>query len=156
MHPCALFRLTHLAPGALLPRRPGAQSGSASLYERYQPGYDRLLGEELPDTSDPADGRFWKAGVAQGVTTNPYRKRLALSGAPRGLGADGGWRVYAGGGWVGGYPRSGSRSSSWGGQMAVLRTLCPPTAICRCIACRFKCATFCLAGSQTMPLALPL
>ena len=49
-------------------------------YERYQVGYDRVLNEELPDTSDPADGRFWKAGVAQGVTTNPYQKRLAISG----------------------------------------------------------------------------
>lgn len=39
-----------------------------------------MLNEELPDVSDPADGRFWKAGVAQGMTTDPYEKRLAISG----------------------------------------------------------------------------
>jgi len=49
-------------------------------YERYQPSYQRIINEELPDTADPPDGRFWKAGVAQGVTTNPYEKRLAISG----------------------------------------------------------------------------
>jgi hypothetical protein len=36
--------------------------------------------EEIPDTAAPPDGRFWAAGVAQGVTTNPYEKRMALSG----------------------------------------------------------------------------
>lgn len=49
-------------------------------YERYQPSFERVLNEELPDVSDPADGRFWKAGVAQGLTTNPYEKRLVISG----------------------------------------------------------------------------
>ncbi|GAB4821903.1 hypothetical protein N2152v2_008949 [Parachlorella kessleri] len=60
--------------------KPAQKTDARSMYERYQVGYDRVLNEELPDTSDPADGRFWKAGVAQGVTTNPYQKRLAISG----------------------------------------------------------------------------
>ena len=50
------------------------------MYERYQPDYQRVTNEEIPDTSDPPDGRFWKAGVAQGMSTNPYEKRLAVSG----------------------------------------------------------------------------
>lgn len=50
------------------------------MYGRYQASYERLRREELPDTSDPADGRFWKAGVAQGVSTDPYHKWLAMSG----------------------------------------------------------------------------
>ena len=60
-----------------LPRLPCLQ------YERYQPGYGRVVNDELPDVSDPADGRFWKAGVAQGLTTHPYEKRLVVSGALR-------------------------------------------------------------------------
>lgn len=48
-------------------------------YERYQPSYERILNDELCDISDPADGRFWKAGLAQGVSTNPYEKRLVIS-----------------------------------------------------------------------------
>ena len=50
------------------------------MYERYQPAYQRVANEELPDTSDPPDGRFWKSGIAQGISTNPYEKRLAISG----------------------------------------------------------------------------
>jgi hypothetical protein len=42
-----------------------------------------VLNGELPDVSDPPDGRYWKAGVAQGVTTNPYEKRLVISGGRR-------------------------------------------------------------------------
>jgi len=49
-------------------------------YERYQPSYQRIINDEIPDTADPPDGRFWKAGIAQGVPTNPYEKRLAISG----------------------------------------------------------------------------
>ena len=49
-------------------------------YERYQPSFQRVANEELPDVSDPADGRFWAAGVAQGLTTNPYEQRLVVSG----------------------------------------------------------------------------
>lgn len=49
-------------------------------YDRYQPLYQRIVNDEIPDTAAPPDGRFWKAGVAQGVTTNPYERRMALSG----------------------------------------------------------------------------
>jgi len=49
-------------------------------YDRYQPSYQRIVNDEIPDTAAPPDGRFWKAGVAQGLTTNPYERRLALSG----------------------------------------------------------------------------
>jgi len=59
---------------------PSHKVNARSMYERYQPSYHRIVNEELPDTSDPPDGRFWKAGVAQGVSTNPYEKRLAISG----------------------------------------------------------------------------
>ena len=59
---------------------PANKSGARSLYDRYQPSYQRIVNEEIPDTAAPPDGRFWKAGVAQGVTTNPYEKRMALSG----------------------------------------------------------------------------
>lgn len=59
--------------------RPAEKTSARSMYERYQPGYGRVVNEELPDVSDPADGRFWKAGVAQGLTTHPYEKRLVVS-----------------------------------------------------------------------------
>jgi DNA-directed RNA polymerase subunit L len=59
---------------------PSHKANARSMYERYQPSYQRIINEEIPDTSDPPDGRFWKAGVAQGVSTNPYEKRLAISG----------------------------------------------------------------------------
>ena len=59
---------------------PAHKTDARSLYERYQPAYQRIVNEEIPDTADPPDGRFWKAGVAQGVATNPYEQRLALSG----------------------------------------------------------------------------
>ena len=38
-----------------------------------------MLNDELPDAADPPDGRYWKAGVAQGVSANPYEKRLVTS-----------------------------------------------------------------------------
>jgi DNA-directed RNA polymerase subunit L len=60
--------------------QPAAKSVSRSMYDRYQPSYQRIVDEEIPDTAAPPDGRFWAAGVAQGVTTNPYEKRMALSG----------------------------------------------------------------------------
>lgn len=59
---------------------PALKSQARSMYERYQPLYQRVVSDELPDTSDPPDGRFWTSGVAQGVTTNPYEKRLSISG----------------------------------------------------------------------------
>jgi DNA-directed RNA polymerase subunit L len=59
---------------------PASKSVSRSMYDRYQPSYQRIVNDEIPDTAAPPDGRFWKAGVAQGVTTNPYEKRMALSG----------------------------------------------------------------------------
>lgn len=59
---------------------PSQKTDARSKYERYQPGYQRIIDDEIPDTSDPPDGRFWTAGVAQGVTTNPYERRLAISG----------------------------------------------------------------------------
>jgi DNA-directed RNA polymerase subunit L len=59
---------------------PSHKPNARSMYERYQPSYQRIVNEEIPDTADPPDGRFWKAGVAQGVSTNPYEKRLAISG----------------------------------------------------------------------------
>lgn len=59
---------------------PANKASARSMYERYQPAYQRIINEEIPDTSDPPDGRFWKSGVAQGVSTNPYEKRLAISG----------------------------------------------------------------------------
>jgi DNA-directed RNA polymerase subunit L len=49
-------------------------------YDRYQPLYQRIVNDEIPDTAAPPDGRIWKAGVAKGVTTNPYERRMALSG----------------------------------------------------------------------------
>lgn len=49
-------------------------------YDRYQPSYQRLVNDEIPDTAAPPDGRFWKAGISQGVTTNPYEKSISLSG----------------------------------------------------------------------------
>ena len=65
------------------PSPPGVFCAPAPVqYERYQPGYERIKNEEIPDMADPPDGRFWKAGVAQGVTTHPYEKRLAISGEP--------------------------------------------------------------------------
>ena len=60
--------------------QPAAKSVSRSMYDRYQPSYQRIVDDEIPDTAAPPDGRFWAAGVAQGVTTNPYEKRMALSG----------------------------------------------------------------------------
>lgn len=60
--------------------KPAEKTFARSSYERYQPSLDRITRDEIPDTADPPDGRFWKAGVAQGVTTNPYEKRLAISG----------------------------------------------------------------------------
>lgn len=59
---------------------PASKSGARSMYDRYQPSYQRLVNDEIPDTAAPPDGRFWKSGVAQGVTTNPYERRMALSG----------------------------------------------------------------------------
>ena len=59
---------------------PANKSGARSMYDRYQPSYQRLVNDEIPDTAAPPDGRFWKSGVAQGVTTNPYERRMALSG----------------------------------------------------------------------------
>jgi DNA-directed RNA polymerase subunit L len=59
---------------------PAHKAAARSMYERYQPDYQRVVAEEIPDTADPPDGRFWKAGVAQGVGTNPYESRLAISG----------------------------------------------------------------------------
>lgn len=49
-------------------------------YERFQASFERTLNYELPDIADPADGRFWKAGQAQGVSTNPYEQRMAITG----------------------------------------------------------------------------
>lgn len=59
--------------------KPTEKTAARSMYERYQPSFERVVNEELPDVADPADGRFWAAGVAQGVTTNPYEKRLTIS-----------------------------------------------------------------------------
>ena len=59
---------------------PAAKSVSRGMYDRYQPSYQRIVNDEIPDTAAPPDGRFWAAGVAQGVSTNPYEKRMALSG----------------------------------------------------------------------------
>ncbi|KAI8105728.1 hypothetical protein M9434_000310 [Picochlorum sp. BPE23] len=59
---------------------PAHKSRARSMYDRYQPLYQRIVNDEIPDTAAPPDGRFWKAGVAQGVTTNPYERRMALSG----------------------------------------------------------------------------
>lgn len=59
--------------------RPSEKTAARSMYERYQPSCERVMNEELCDISDPADGRFWKAGLAQGVSTNPYEKRLVIS-----------------------------------------------------------------------------
>jgi DNA-directed RNA polymerase subunit L len=59
--------------------KPTEKTSARSMYERYQPKFERAVNEELPDMSDPADGRFWLAGVAQGVTSNPYEKRLTTS-----------------------------------------------------------------------------
>lgn len=59
---------------------PSQKTDARSKYERYQPAYHRVLNDEIPDTSDPPDGRFWTAGIAQGVSTNPYERRLAISG----------------------------------------------------------------------------
>lgn len=59
---------------------PASKSGARSMYDRYQPSYQRIVNDEIPDTAAPPDGRFWKAGIAQGVTTNPYERRMALSG----------------------------------------------------------------------------
>ncbi|PRW56401.1 dna-directed rna polymerase i and iii 14 kda polypeptide [Chlorella sorokiniana] len=59
--------------------KPSQKTDARSMYERYQPNYQRILNDELPDASDPPDGRYWKAGVAQGVSANPYEKRLVTS-----------------------------------------------------------------------------
>lgn len=59
--------------------KPSEKTDARSMYERYQPSFERVVNEELPDASDPPDGRYWKAGVAQGVTANPYEKRLVTS-----------------------------------------------------------------------------
>ncbi|PSC69710.1 DNA-directed RNA polymerase I and III 14 KDA polypeptide [Micractinium conductrix] len=60
--------------------RPAQKTDARSMYERYQPAYERILNEELPDASDPPDGRYWKSGVAQGVSASPYEKRMVTSG----------------------------------------------------------------------------
>lgn len=59
---------------------PANKSRARSMYDRYQPSYQRLVNDEIPDTAAPPDGRFWKAGISQGVTTNPYEKSISLSG----------------------------------------------------------------------------
>lgn len=59
---------------------PSQKTEARSMYERYQPAFERILNEELPDASDPPDGRYWKAGVAQGISADPYHKRLVTSG----------------------------------------------------------------------------
>ena len=59
---------------------PAAKTVSRSMYDRYQPSYQRIVNDEIPDTAAAPDGRFWSAGIAQGVSCSPYEKRMALSG----------------------------------------------------------------------------
>ncbi|KAI3428326.1 hypothetical protein D9Q98_006706 [Chlorella vulgaris] len=59
--------------------KPSQKTEARSMYERYQPSFDRIVNDELPDASDPPDGRYWKSGVAQGVSANPYEKRLVTT-----------------------------------------------------------------------------
>lgn len=60
--------------------KPSQKTEARSMYERYQPDFERVVNDELPDASDPPDGRYWKAGVAQGISADPYEKRLVTSG----------------------------------------------------------------------------
>lgn len=46
---------------------------------RWRPGCGPTLGG-LPRPRLRADGRYWKAGVAQGISADPYEKRLVTSG----------------------------------------------------------------------------
>lgn len=48
---------------------------------RYQPGAERVSAGEVPSVTDPPDGRFWLAGVAQGAIADPYRDPGAGGGA---------------------------------------------------------------------------